>query len=826
MTENLTQRKRRWPWVVLATVLLLVVLGFTADRLLKSRTHPGIRTFLKQWAVNYPASFAVEPELLEIQVEDQDYEELTRVVKEARARGVILPEGNSYVPAVIKHAGGSFKAKLRIKGKLTDHVEGSKWSFRVIAKKDGGFQGMRRFSLQHPGTRNYLCDWLYHRLMATEGVIALRFGFIRVQFNGENLGIYALEEHFGPELLERNGRLAGPIFRFDPALFWEHRLNEMNKLRFDEPFAAYQSASLDAFGSGDLEKDGKARKQFEEAVALMDAFRRGRITASDAFDVDRLARHHAILDLVGGHHSMDWSDVKFYYDPVLRRIEPISYESFSANAIRALAGSGKWVGRSDADMDLHTQWFNDEGMFRAYVRHLERVSRKSWLDSTFAALKPALDSASATLYREFPYKELDRAVYYRNQQVIQKLLHPPKPFHAYLDDTGPDTVRITIVPIEALPIEVHSLVLPDGTWIEPIGKRIIPVRKTGKVGEPVVLRFAVKEIADRGTLKVTCSVLGASGNREVEVFPHALLPVSDVIASVPRPVDPRSLPWLVFDDSARAITMKPGVWHVESDVVLPAGYRARGIAPLKLHIAKGVRLTSLASLDLSGHEESPLEMVNDGVIILLKSSGSSGWSDVRVSGSGRIVVQETSMRLLRCEIMSNGEEPVMTLVRSKVNMEDTEFRGGRDGVLAVASEISADRTSILGPLDDALVVRGGTVNWRNGAMEGGKGVALKLGLHAECMFDGSVISSSTNGIEVREGSVLRMNRGRLTAKVFGVLVKDLERIAGPSIVEILGVELHAGGEAVSTGEGNKVSMDGSPVRSAKLQGGKDSKAKE
>ncbi|MBK9176728.1 MAG: CotH kinase family protein [Flavobacteriales bacterium] len=825
MTKTITQRRRRWPWVVVGGALLLVALALTADRLLQSRAHSGLRTFLRQWAVNYPASFAVEPELLEIHVEDADFEELTRVVEEARARGVILPEGNTYVPAVLEHAGSSFKGKLRIKGKLTDHVEGSKWSFRVIAKKDGGFLGMRRFSLQHPGTRNYLCDWFYHRLMAAEGVVALRYGFIRVRFNGEDRGIYALEEHFGPELLERNGRLEGPIFRFDPALFWEHRLNEMNKLRFEEPFAAYQAASLDAFGSSDLEKDKAARGQFEEAVALMDAFRRGQITASDAFDVDRLARHHAVLDLIGGHHSMDWSDVKFYYDPLLKRIEPISYESFSGNPIRNLAGSGKWAGRSDASMDLHTQWFNDEALFRAYIRHLERVSREGWLDSAFIALKPALDSASATLYREFPYKELDRRLYYKNQQVIRKLLHPPKPFHAYLNDNGPDTVRITIVPIEALPMEVHALVLPDRSEVLPFGRAVIPIRASGKLGNAIELRFAVKGKSGRSGLKVSCSVLGASLKREVEVFPHALLPLSDVLASVSRPIEPRSLPWLVFDDTARTITIKPGSWQVESDVVLPLGYRARGIAPLKLEVAKGARLTSLASMDLRGHPESPLEIVNHGSIVILQASSSSQWSDVRISGSGRIVVQETSLNLSRCEIMSNGEEPVMTAVRSKVNVEYTEFSGGRDGVLAVASNITAKRSSVLAPQDDAFVVRGGTVNWSDGALEGGKGVALKLGMHAECTFDGSIITSSTNGVEVREGSVLRINRGRLNARAVGVLVKDQERIAGPSLVELSGVALQAGGEAVSAGEGNKVSVDGSPVDAERPQGGMEPKAK-
>jgi hypothetical protein len=59
------------------------------------------------------------------------------------------------------------------------------------------------------------------------------------------------------------------------------------------------------------------------------------------------------------------------------------------------------------------------------------MSRTAYLDSAFAALGPALDTASATLYGEFPYKELDRSVYYDNQRAIRQLLDLPQGMHAY-----------------------------------------------------------------------------------------------------------------------------------------------------------------------------------------------------------------------------------------------------------------------------------------------------------------------------------------------------------------------------------------------------------
>ena len=820
-------RKHRRLIVLGAAAILLAAAAIGADRVLKAKGHAGLKTFIKQVARNYPASFAVEPEQLAIVVSDGDMAELQRVVDEARARGVILPEGNSYVPAKLEHDGRGFEAKLRIKGKLTDHVEGRKWSFRVVAKKDGGFLGMRRFSLQHPGTRNYLCDWLYHRLMSAEGVIALRYGFATVRFNEENLGVYAFEEHFGPELLERNARIDGPLFRFDPALFWQHRLNEMNELRFDEPFAAYQAAAVDAFGSSDLENDKQARARFEEAVAVMDAFRRGRLSASEAFDVDLIARHHAILDLVGGHHSLDWSDVKFYFDAVAKRVEPVSYESFSAHPIRTLAGSDRWVGRHDEGMDLHTQWFNDEALFRAYVMHLERVSRTTWLDSTFAALQPALDSASAVLYREFPYKELDRAVYYKNQQVIRELIAPPKALHAYLDDSGPDTVRISVVPIEGLPIEAHELVLADGTRVRPVAKSIIPVRRPGRVGAPVDLRFPSKVKVDRAGLKLSCSVLGASRKSEVEVFPHALLHDLDRLMGSGQQVDPRSLPWLRYDDSARAITIQPGSWTLDKTITLPEGYTCIATAPLKLNLVQGAEIISHAGLLWKGMEGVPIEVFSADSsahgIHVIGAKGLSRLRHVRFTNlsryksdqerSGDLSFHHSDAELVHCSFGGTGST-LLDAAMGKLSLTECGFTGGSDQLEAHFAHVSLSRCAFSGAADDAVSIDGGQARMEGIEVFGAKGIAVKAVKSGRIVAQDLRVRGVKQAIEGREGASIEVDGGAINGVELIAEAKKDEMRYGPVTVNLKKVAISDAKNEYTVGEGSRITVDGKSVGGA------------
>ncbi|MCB9184777.1 MAG: CotH kinase family protein [Flavobacteriales bacterium] len=820
--------RRWWPWLLAGAIGVLLAGGFAADRLLKAREHPGLSTFIRQWARNYPASFAVEPERISLKVGEHDLEELQRVVEEARARGVILPEGNSYVPAEISHGEQAFKAKLRIKGKLTDHVKGSKWSFRVVSKKDGGFLGMRRFSLQHPGTRNYLCDWLYHRLMQAEGVIALRYGFAQVTFNDEDLGIYAYEEHFGPELLEHNGRVDGPIFRFDPALFWEHRLNEMNKLRFDEPFAAYQAAAVDAFGSSDLEKDKEARHRFEQALALMDSFRRGEKKASEVFDADRIARHHAILDLVGGHHSMDWSDVKFYFDPVLKRVEPISYESFSAHPIRELAGSNRWTGGPTQGMDLHTQWFNDEEIFRAYVHHLERVSRTDWLDSAFTALKPALDSASAVLYREFPYKELDRAVYYRNQRIISKLLEPPKLFHAYLDDNGPDTVSVTAVPIEDLPMEVHALVLADGTRIAPVGRSIIPVRRPGKLGAPLELRFAVEGKVDRAGLKLSASVLGAAKQREVEVFPYALLQDLDKAMGLGPQVDPHTLPWIAFDDAARTITIRNGAWTLDRTITLPAGYTFIATAPLRLDLRNGAEIISHAALRWEGLEEAPIEVFSTDSsahgVHVLAVGGTSRLTHVRFATLSRLAAEQDRSGDLsfhradavieHCSFSGTGAT-LVDFGMAKLTMTDCAFSGGSDQLELHFADAKVTQCAFADAADDAVSAEGGVLRLEDNDVFGAGGIAVKATKSARIDATGLRIRSCKQAFEGREGSVVKVSGGAVKSIELVAELKKDEMRYGPVRLALEKVSIAEAKAEFVIGAGSEVKVDGKPVGAKK-----------
>ncbi len=814
-------------------LVLVIIVAWFSDRKLKDLGHPGLRRFAHQVVVNYPKGFAVDPVELEIRVNEKELDHLQTVVDDARARGVIIPEGNEYVGAEVIGPDGSFKAKIRIKGKLTDHVKGEKWSFRVVAKKDGGFQGMQRFSLQHPGTRNYLYDWFFHRIMEGEGVIALRYGFIRLLFNGDDLGIYAYEEHFGPELLENNERLKGPIFRFDPGLYWEHRLNEMQKLKLNEPYAEYQAASVDAFRTNAMNKDPEARGHFEEAVGLMDAFRRGKLTASQVFDADKLARRHAILDLIGGHHSMDFSDVKFYYDPVAQRIEPVSYESFSAFPIRTLAGSNKYVGKTLETQDLHEAYFNDPVLFRAYVHHLERISRTSYLDSVFNALGPALDTASAIIYQEFPWKELDRRIFENNQKVIRRLLDVPKGFHAHVQDRQGDTLEILAVPIEALPLEVHGLRVEGGELIAPLEPVIIPCRLAGRMGEPMLLRFLVPAPATNEpapVMSINYSVLGASVQHDLEVFPFALNEqIAEASLGAMSAMDMRKVPFLQVDEERRMIYIKPGSWTLEKDLMIPAGYELRGDAPLEIDLQKGARIISRSPLILKGVPERPIRITSTdqsgGGILVIDAGSGSRWDHVEVEGLGpvadqrtMIVFQNAPVRMRNCRLGGEATRDLLQLVRTNAQLIDCTLAGGRDQVSTTYCQVKMQGVMAYSAKDDGLVFHGGMADLRNVRLENVQGTAVKVRAYAEVKITDMSSTEVGRGIDLAEGAKLTLEVATVQTPGIGLVVDKASTRYGPVKADINGLQIEAGESTMKIGDGNEVRIQGELVKENNLAG--------
>jgi hypothetical protein len=369
-------------------IILIIGTTFFATSFIKTKGYHNLFDFTKTVSSNFFKGLNSAPEKINIEIAPEEFARIIERRDIAIKRKVIINEEGSYVPAVITYGNKKIEVKLRLKGHMTDHVEGKKWSYRIRVKGNDHFMGMRTFSIQHPGTRGYFYEWIYHQMLKEMEIAALRYKFIHVTLNDEDLGIYAVEEHFDDELIADNGRPAGPVFRFNPNLYWVDRYNEILRDKVTAEFASYASSNLESFRGNKVLKDSLQTQYMLRGIALMEAFRRGEMSASEVFDIEKQAKFYAVMDLLGGHFSMDWSDVKFYYNPVTSRLEPVGYESCSLFPIKKIAGSYRYKKSHDISAGhYHDLLFSDPSFFRAYIREVEKISDKFGLMTFSAEMK-------------------------------------------------------------------------------------------------------------------------------------------------------------------------------------------------------------------------------------------------------------------------------------------------------------------------------------------------------------------------------------------------------------------------------------------------------
>ena len=378
--------------------------------------------------------------------------EASAVIQRVRDRSMegrmIVQEEGDLVPATVRLGDKTVQAEVRIKGDYVDHINTDKWSLR-IELKDDKLLGMSRFSIQHPKTRGFLWEWLIMNVSRRDGLLAPRATFVDVVMNGNDLGIYYLEEHFTKELIESMGRREGPIVRFDESLAmgmedqFQHLMHTMPPTVRRTTFLT--TAEVTAFGEKRLAQADGLSRQLQEALAQMEVIQRRVLleeehigapglaliqaqvdqaarTIDDVLDVDLTARMHALMCLFRCSHGLAWKNRRFYHNPITARLEPVVFDTLA----------GKPIGERDpVAMYTHTnRAFLTSASYNNHLfRHLAELAHPNYLAELFAEFEPDLERFSRLMAEEGlddPQADVARVKHllYDQQIYLRELLRP------------------------------------------------------------------------------------------------------------------------------------------------------------------------------------------------------------------------------------------------------------------------------------------------------------------------------------------------------------------------------------------------------------------
>ena len=162
-----------------------------------------------------------ELDTLHLNVSFKNLQKIEAKRNDALSKGKLVSSNEDFVQAVLSDGKEDLGCKIRLKGDLSDHWSGDKWSLRVEMKGDGLVKGMSRFSLQDPETREGTNEWLFLNSLSKEDCMTVRYEFINLVLNGKDMGIYAMEEHFSKEMIEANQRREGVVVNYDDEILWK-----------------------------------------------------------------------------------------------------------------------------------------------------------------------------------------------------------------------------------------------------------------------------------------------------------------------------------------------------------------------------------------------------------------------------------------------------------------------------------------------------------------------------------------------------------------------------------------------------------------------------
>ena len=423
-----------------------------------------------KWSNNVLSNHSI----LNIVIAPKDYQLLMTLRDDAIKNRLTQEKHKRRVPAIINYKKDKFDVRIRLKGDGADsHLKDSKWSMRITLNNNL-FRGMKSFSLQDPKRRSYMSSFMLHKFTENENLITNKFDLIPVSINGKYIGIYNYEEvpdHNMTEFLTGINNIV--VMVDDDDMFRDMQsARQRNERHLHGVSDYYYNSVVTAHSFNDVLNDKILKKDFERASKLLNGLRSKNLTASEVFDLDKLAIWLAMTDLFGAYHGACFTNIKLIYDRDLDRLYPIVWDSFSENVWSSVAFHEfnmfklSWVfdfynGSCPSRTEMPAQMLLDLNLIKKYLTKLDEITAPEYIEKVMKNIRPHVDEYMSILNLDYPQFKIgdelkrlkENAEYLRNVY-----LYPELPFNAYLLE---NEAQNSLILVNRKPVPIKILALID-----------------------------------------------------------------------------------------------------------------------------------------------------------------------------------------------------------------------------------------------------------------------------------------------------------------------------------------------------------------------------
>ncbi len=729
---------------------------------------------------NYLNSLKYEIDTIHLDIKDLDFKKLEYIKKLSNEHYIgfdnldeVSLKRKEWVPALLRYENNEYDIDIRVKGQSHDHW-GKYGSYKIKMKNDSTLFGMKRFALQHPKTRGFMNEWYYHKFLAFNDLISLRYKFIRINLNGEKFPIFALEENFDKRLLENNSKKEGIIFRIN--------------LNLEEPVQIQQSQR-------EIQENEYYKYQSEIVKKNIELFFDNKLLPSDIFDIPSFAKFYAIKDLWGNRHAGQLKNMRLYYNQLTSLIEPVGYDQQTVypTQLLGLLGNNKFVNQNNLDKNFFNILFSDKLFYSEYNKSLEQISSKIFLDKFFESVEYEAGIQEKILYKSYPFFQLkskyqpllwpyqdiedlsyrdslwlpgDKNILYKNQEYIRAMLNLDSDSVVIKEiiKIKDDKLLIKFLSNEDLDIKLNNLLI-NNTNIDFTNDFIVRNKTTNNL---IVDTSKIDNFENILDLQFSYSILGIN---KIQYRYINYLDQKNFIDEFRKSdlEELTNLSFLQINNNENLITIPKGKHFIDKPIIIPSGYELKILPGAKILIKDSGKLISYSPINFIGNENEKIHIYSD-----LKSQGLSIINAKEVSNIDYVKFSNLG-NINHAGIINTGS---INFYNSDINIKNTiiENSDSEDAINIIHSNFFIDNLKIINAKSDAIDLdfSNGVIKNSSFVNNGNDGIDISAGNVS--LENVNIHKSGDKGISIGEKSKVNLNFAEINNSFIGLAVKDQSKL--------------------------------------------------
>lgn len=628
------------------------------------------------------------PKELKIQVDKKGVAQLDKIRKRAFSKGLLVQTPEDEITIRILNNEKATKAKLRYKGDWLDHLMSGSPSYRIKLASKNSWNGLQTFSVQHPKTRGYLREWVFHEFLKQADVLTPRYDFIYFKLNDKKKEIRALEEHFTKNLVEHQLRREGPIIKFVEDRFWEGMERSIKMRRHladpENKEKAFWTSEIKPFKEKKTSNNSTLNKEFEIAQNLLYQYKFGLKKPSKVFDIDKLAKLLVIVDICSAYHSLTWHNQRFYYNPVTSLLEPIGFD-----------GNGEKIYNKTSDPikaeSVYTQHpfstepldrvFYDRIFIQKYISYLNQYVQPEFIKNFISQIAEPLQLREKFLQEVKKDYHFDKnRIFARANKIREGLMPFSNSLQIFKSPYGEDSVILKFYNAHTLPLEIVNINKKKSTSSKKIGTgTLIFPQKQDDV--PEYTEMKVPSWVTHVFYKLPGIDSIFRKNIPTWSSPEDWTPRTELLNLATKGNK-------FYEETNGIITFAKKDYNINQPLIIPKGKKVIVEPGAVFNFSNGGFFLSFSPVSLLGDYEEPIiiEAKDDqsGSFTVMQSKGKSvfryvifkeqqtlgykGWNL-----TGGVTLYESDCDLLGCKFINNHCEDALNIVRSEFTLEKCSF---------------------------------------------------------------------------------------------------------------------------------------------------------